>query len=126
MKRIFNNGIIFLLAGGFLLTTCHKDNFDLDRLSDEIEVQPELVAPLIYGTMTMSDITELFDTVEYIGEFEDGLIYLAYSDTLASVSAEEDVDLPDLETTEFYLESDTDIPIMLPVPVDDTFFLDTR
>ena len=126
MKRIFKNGIIFLLAGGFLLTTCHKDNFDLDRLSNEIEVQPELVAPLIYGTMTMSDITELFDTVEYIGEFEDGLIYLAYSDTLVSVSAEEDVDLPDLETTEFYLESDTDIPIMLPVPVDDTFFLARR
>jgi hypothetical protein len=125
MKRTLLYGIIFPLVGGFLLTTCQK-NFDPDRLSDEIEIQPQLVAPLLYGSMTMSDITELFDTVEYIGEFEDGLIYLAYSDTLVSVSAEEDVDLPDLETTEFYLESDTDIPIMLPVPVDDTFFLDTR
>ena len=46
MKRQLYYGIIFLLAGGMLLTTCNKDYFDLDKLSDEIELEPELVAPL--------------------------------------------------------------------------------
>ena len=126
MKRQLFYGFIFLLAGGFLLTMCHLDQFELDRLSDEIEVHPELVAPLIYGSLTMLDITELFDSVDYIGEFDDGLIYLAYSDTLVSVSADTAIVLPDLETSEFYLDTDTDVPVDLPVPVGDTFVLDTR
>jgi hypothetical protein len=126
MKRQFIYGILILLAGGFMLRTCNKENFDLDRLSDEMEFEPQLVAPLIYGSVTMSDLMELFDSIEYIDTLNDGLIYLAYKDTPVSVLADTAMALPELDAEEFYLESDVDIPVILPVPLDDTFFLAPR
>ncbi len=126
MKRNRIFGFIFLLAGVFLLTTCHKEAFDLNRLSDEVEIDPQLVAPLIYGSVTMSDITEMFDSVEYIGEFEDSLIYFAYSDTIVSVVAGEVLVMPEMDAVEVYLDSDSDFDIWLSVPVGDTAKIDTR
>jgi hypothetical protein len=113
MKRLFF-GICFLLPGFLLMNSCLKDNFDLDRLSTEVELEPELVAPLIYGSMSMLDITALFDSVSYIDEDPEGLIILVYGDTLVSVAADT-MELPDLETTEFYLEADVDVPVWIPV-----------
>jgi len=104
------------------MSSCMKDNFDLDRLSTKIELEPELVAPLVYGSMSMSDITELFDSVSYIDEDPEGLIILVYGDTLVSFSADT-MDLPDLETSELYLEADVDVPEWIP---EDTLKLPRR
>ena len=119
MRRHFIYGFVFLLLGAFL-TTCNKDYFDLDKLSDEIELEPQLVAPLVYGNMSLNNIVELFDSAGYIHEFEDGLIYLAYSDTAFAVSADTMVDVPDKLVTEYYIDSDIDIPIWLGSGVGDT------
>lgn len=126
MKRNRIFGFLFLLAGGLLLTTCQKEKYNLDRLSNEVEIQPQIVAPLIFGSMTMTDITELFDSVDYIGEFEDNLIYFAYSDTVVSVVAGDVLVLPEMDAVEVYLDSDSDFDIWLPVPVGDTANIDTR
>ncbi|MFH0757764.1 MAG: hypothetical protein V2B15_10795 [Bacteroidota bacterium] len=126
MKRNHNYGVIFLLAGSLLLTTCHKEAFDLNRLSDEVEINPQLVAPLIHGLVTMSDITEMFDSIEYIGEFDDSLIYFAYTDTIVSVVAGEVLEMPEMDAVEVYLDSDSDFDIWLSVPVGDTANIDTR
>jgi hypothetical protein len=86
MKRQLNYGFIFLLVGGFLLTTCHKDQFEMDRLSTEIELEPSIVAPLIYGSFDMSDLVEVMDSADYTLEDEDGVpFYLVYTDTIFSV-----------------------------------------
>jgi len=121
MKRLIFQ-ISFLVAGILLLSNCNKENFDLDRLSTELELQPELVAPLIYGSMSMSDITALFDSVSYIDEDPEGLIILVYGDTLISVAADTMI-VPDLETEEFYLEADVDVPEWIPI---DTLVLARR
>ncbi len=126
MKRNRIFGFIFLLAGGLLLTTCQKEKFNLDRLSDEVEIHPQIVAPLIFGSMTMTDITELFDSVDYIGEFEGNLIYFAYSDTVVSVVAGDE-----LSFLKWMRWKSTWIRIRiliswLPVPVGDTANIDTR
>jgi len=67
------------------LHSCQKEQFQLDKLSDEIEIHTDLVAPLIYGSMGMSEIVAEFDSSGYVGEFEDGLIYLTYADTISDV-----------------------------------------
>jgi hypothetical protein len=119
MKRLQLYGFIILLAAGFFLTTCQQELSQFDRISTEIEIEPQLVAPLIYGSVTMSEITELFDSVEYIGEFEDNLIYFAYSDTLISVSADTAMALQDtIQSEVIYLESDSDV--ILPIAPGDT------
>lgn len=76
---------IFLMAGGLILHSCQKEQFQLDKLSDEMEIHTDLVAPLIHGSMGMGEIAAQFDSSGYVGEFEDGLIYLTYADTVVNV-----------------------------------------
>lgn len=83
-------------------TSCQKEYFRLDKLSNEMEVRPHVVAPLIHGSMTMGDIVTLFDSAGYVNEFNDGLIYLAYSDTLLDLSADTLDLLPNNYFSEFY------------------------
>jgi hypothetical protein len=120
MKRHLFYGIIFLLAGGIILTTCNKEYFEFDRLSDEIELQPDLVAPLIHGSMSVQDLVEMFDSSGYAHEFDDGLIYLAYSDTLIEIMADTVVEVPDHLVTEAYINLDIDIPVWIGSAVGDT------
>ena len=88
MRRILKFGFWGLLVMTLVITSCHKEYFQLDKLSDEMEIRPHLVAPLIHGSVSMGDIVSEFDSSGYAGEFADGLIYLAYSDTLVNLSVD--------------------------------------
>jgi hypothetical protein len=122
MKRINRTSIIFaaFLALAAVLTTCHKEYFALDRLSDEIELEPELVAPVAYGSMTMEDIVERIDSMGYTEVDEEGLIYLVFADTGFSVMADTIVDIPDRLYSEYYIDSDVNTPAWLGSDVGDT------
>ena len=86
MKQHILFGILFLLAVSFVFTTCHKEYFELDRLSSQNELEPGLVAPLMYGSFTMEDLIEFLDSADYSMEDEAGLAYyLIYADTIYSV-----------------------------------------
>jgi hypothetical protein len=101
MRQINKYYVTCLLTGILFLTSCHKEYFEMDKLSREIEIQTDLVAPLIYGSMNMQDIVAKFDSSGYTGTFEDGLIYLTYSDTLVDVR----VDTLDLLFNKIFQES---------------------
>jgi len=73
------------LAGVLFLTSCNKEYFQLEKLSDEMEIRPDIVAPLIHGSLSMGDIVAQVDSTGYVGQFDDGLIYLTYADTLLDV-----------------------------------------
>ena len=100
MKRHLFYSITFLLVSGLMLNSCNKESFELNRLSDEIELQPSLIAPLIYGSMMIGDIVELVDSADSFNEFDDGLIYLAYMDTLVEIMADTMVEVPHMLVTE--------------------------
>ena len=51
MRQINNYYLVCLVTGILFLSSCHKEYFELDKLSDEIEIHTDLVAPLIYGSM---------------------------------------------------------------------------
>lgn len=91
---------VLVLIGGLFLHSCEKDQFQLKKLSDEIEIHTDLVAPLIYGSLGMGEIVAEFDSTGYVGEFEDGLIYLTYTDTIVDVK----VDTLDLVVDGLYTE----------------------
>jgi hypothetical protein len=97
---------MFMMAGGLFLHSCQKEQFQLERLSDEIEIQTDLVAPLIHGSMGMGEIVAQFDSSGYVGEFEDGLIYLTYADTLAEVMVDTLNLVVDGLYTELYIDAD--------------------
>ena len=82
MKQI-TFGLAILLTGALLITSCIQDNFNLDVLSDEMETEPTLVLPLIYGFFDMDDLAEVLDAEDYSLEDEDGeSYYLVYPDTI--------------------------------------------
>lgn len=113
MKPYLNYGVIFLIACGIFLTTCNKDYFELDKLSNEIELEPSLVAPLIYGSMTLNDIVERVDSLGFTRLDKDSLIFIVYEDTAFSVRADTIVEVPDKVNTEYYIDSDVNVPIWL-------------
>ena len=89
-----------------ILASCNKDNFDFDRLSTEIELEPEIVAPLAYGSVTMEDIIEMVDSMGYTRVDDAGYIYIVYSDTAFAIKADTVVEIPDKFITKYYIESD--------------------
>ncbi len=120
MKRNLFYRFIFLLATGIILTSCHREYFEFDKISDEFEIDPKLAAPLVYGSMSMKDIVERFDSTGYVGEFDDKLIYLAYSDNLVEVMADTLVEIPPHISTEIYLDPEIDAPIFIGSDIGDT------
>ncbi len=111
----------FLLVGGLLLTSCHKEYFQLDKLSDELELETDLVAPLIHGSLSLGDLVARFDSSGYTGEFEDGLLYLSYSDTLVDVMVDTLDLVPDGYYNELFIDAEIgDDPIYIGSAIGDT------
>ena len=128
MRKIIFYCTIFIMAGSLFLRSCQKEQFQLENLSDEIEIQTDLVAPLIYGSMGMAELVAEFDSSGYVGEFEDGLLFLTYSDTLVNVK----VDTLDLVIdglyNEIYFDADVseDPDFITRIPGDTIHFLKSQ
>lgn len=117
MNRPIYNKLLFIALGVFILGSCQNEYFQLDKLSDEIEIETDLVAPLIQGSLSMGDLVAWFDSSGYVGAFEDGLVYLSYADTLIEVM----VDTLDLMVDGLYAENYFDAEIG-----SDPFFLSSN
>lgn len=68
------------LVSSFLLTSCMTD-VDLTNVSDNLKIDQSLVLPLGEAGLTLEDILNQLDTIEYIGSEEDQ-IFVQYSDSL--------------------------------------------
>ena len=108
MKRLIF-GISLLLTIAWISRSCMKDNFDLDTLSKEMELSPDLVLPLIYGAFDMDDLVEVLDTGDYSQEDEEGeRYYLVFPDTIYSMD----------ETVDFSSDFNEDVVDYLQIRVD--------
>lgn len=109
-KRITHLILIsFIIAGGFVfLHSCQKSDLDLGKISDEMEFRPQLVAPLIYGSLSLEDIVNKADSSgEHISSYEDGLFYVMFSDTVMEKSIEDfDINIANQGFAELYVDSD--------------------
>jgi len=104
MRRRNIFGLVGIGLIAIAISSCQKEYLQFDKLSSEMVLEPNLVAPLVNGAMSMGDIVELFDSSGYAGEFEDGLIYLAYSDTFVNLTAESLDLVPTSYYSEYYLD----------------------
>jgi len=95
------------IAGVLLMlnvSSCtYLDQFKLDRLSTEVEFSPSLATPLAYGSFSIADVLAALDSTGFVDEYEDGLLYIYYTDTAYSVEASSLIDIPN-RTTETRLE----------------------
>lgn len=94
----------------FLFNQCMHDEFELDKLDSDIELNGSVLTPLAYGSLTVEDLISELDSSDYINTYPDGLLYLAYEDSLFSFIADELLTVPDQEFIEFFLKTNFDIP----------------
>ncbi len=87
---------IALLAGAILVLnqSCVEDEFDLDKLSGEVELKPSYSLPLGHGKLTMEDIAEPDDSLVFFDP--DGSIrFLIKEDSLFKFELSEIIEIPD-------------------------------
>ena len=114
MKRQYpirkNNLITFVSVLLVAITACVDSNYDLNRISDEIEITPGFAAPVVQGTLSLNDILKEISS-ENVGSFpDDSLIYITFSDDLFSNKASDVLDIPDQSFPAVYIASDITIP----------------
>ena len=106
-KKSIQKLAILLISGGIaLFNSCQKSDMDFNKLSDEIEINPSLAAPIAFGSLTLDDLVNKFDSSGYVDRYEDSLLYIAYSDTLFTYTAADAPQIPDQQFLEEYIESD--------------------
>ena len=121
MRRTIYHRIILILIGGLVLASCQNEYFQLDKLSSEMEIETDLVAPLIYGSLSIDDLVAWFDSTGYVNEFDDGLVYLSYADTMVDVMVDTlDLVIDGLYTEIFYDAEVASDPIFISSNVGDT------
>lgn len=120
-KRIRQLLVIFIIAGGAIIyNSCQKSDIDFTRISDEVELTPRIVGPVIYGDLSLDDVIRRIGS-DYVDTYDDSLIYISISDTLFNGSVSDIIEpIPDQDFVEIYIESDIVGPVWVATPVGDT------
>ncbi|MBI9054997.1 MAG: hypothetical protein JEY96_14330 [Bacteroidales bacterium] len=121
MNRFKFSGIIKLIMPILLIPLfiqCMHDEFDFDKLDDEMEIVFGILSPVAYGSLNMGDLISEFDSSSYISTDPDGLLLLTYQDSLISYVAGDLLEIPGQNFFEYFIESDFGFPVAPPV---DTF-----
>lgn len=74
--------VLPLVLVAFIIGTnsCVKDSFDFDRLSGDVHYEPSLAAPIAFGSLSMIDGLNTYDSVGRIRKNDDGFLSLYYFD----------------------------------------------
>jgi hypothetical protein len=110
--------IIFSIFTAILFTQCMQDEYNLDKLDDDIEIRLGVLTPLAYGTLNFGDIVSEFDSSGFISTDADGLLLITYADSLFSFKADDLLEIPSQDFFQFFIDSDFGLPAL---PILDTF-----
>src|SRR6478735_8164925 len=89
-----------------ILASCLDEN---DYKIDSVEVSPTVALPLVFGELSIQDLIKGEDSV-YVKVYPDDLVYLAYSQTLASQGIADLFDIPDKSLTRSFFVPPATIP----------------
>ncbi|MDA3952288.1 MAG: hypothetical protein PF485_01480, partial [Bacteroidales bacterium] len=101
-----NFKIIFSLFIIVVFTQCMRDEFDINNLDTDIEIRAGVLTPLAYGSLSFDNIISEFDSSSFISSDADGLLYITYSDSLFSFTANDLLEIPSQDFIEFFIEAD--------------------
>ena len=126
MSRKTHFSSIFFLFFVVVITSCVPDEFTKDYNTD-ILWEPAYNGPIAFGNFTLKDIlNEMLDDTTLdveIDEDSTNLYYVAYSDHIKSIRADEWIDIPDQNFPNVYFyRSSIDIPASELGPTGDTIY----
>ncbi len=79
----FFMGLLLLIT----VTGCIKDNFDFDKLSNNINWNPNIAAPAVYSHLTLRDLLRDYDMQHLFVEDSTHFLYLIYNKEVFSLPA---------------------------------------
>jgi len=87
--------IVSLFTLAIWTSSCYKDKFDLDKLSTNINWNPNVAVPAIHSSLTIRDLLADYDTNEVFIYDQTGFLFLMYHKQVFSVPASDYITLPD-------------------------------
>ena len=105
MKNIkwykFTSIVLILLIIMLGYNACVKDNFNYNKLTiNNVEWRPNIAVPVAFAFLNLRDLVQDYDSTELFVEDETGLLYLMYESRVASINAENLINISNQNYTE--------------------------
>jgi hypothetical protein len=116
-----NFSVVFLFL---FFNSCIKENVNLDKISDESQINGTISLPLAHGEFTMKDIIESQDSFSmvkyYTNPSMDSMLYMLYNTTILSKTAGDFVILKDQNFIKEIKCTDPGFPVSYPIAYKDS------
>ncbi|MDD3685382.1 MAG: hypothetical protein PHE56_01320 [Bacteroidales bacterium] len=90
---------VMLITIVMVVSSCVKDNFDLDKWDREIQYDASFAAPAVWGDIAFIDVIELYDSTGLLIENDEGYVSLQYKTKVSSDTVQSIIYLEDQHTT---------------------------
>lgn len=101
------SGKILIVIGLLsLLSSCVKDYFDFDKLSNQVDWNPNMAVPAVHSTLTIRDIIQDYDFQHLFIEDSTHFLYLVYNKQVFSLPAAQYVNIPNQTLSQSFTASD--------------------
>lgn len=116
------NKLVTVLIVSFFggLTSCFDSNYDINNISDEMELTPGIAMPLAHGSLSLDDLLTKMDSTNVIKQYEDSLLYVYYSADLFTKKAADLIKIPNQQFANFSIGPDIPAPFVIPGLIGDT------
>jgi hypothetical protein len=115
--------IVFSLVLLSILTSCIKDYFDFDKLSNHVDWNPNMAAPAVHSKLTLRDCCKIMMCNTYFVEDTSHFLYLIYNKQVFSLPAAHYVQIPNQSLSQSFSANDftsQGFPATSPVVVNKT------
>jgi hypothetical protein len=103
--------LLLLVLLGSTLHSCFKDDIDLGKVSERFEITPGIAMPVGYGSLTINDLLNRFDSTGFVREDSaTGLLMIVYDAQLLSYKASDIIEVPDQKFDQFFVRSEISLP----------------
>jgi hypothetical protein len=104
-----------------MLTSCFDSAYDINNISNEIELTPGVALPLAHGSLSIDDLLSQLDSTNIINTDPDSLLYIYYSADLFSYKATEVIKIDTNQNfPKFSIKPTIPAPFVIPGAIGDT------
>ncbi|NSW44479.1 MAG: hypothetical protein HPY79_01435 [Bacteroidales bacterium] len=88
------------------LTSCVKDYFDFDKVSNHVDWNPNVAAPAVHSKLTLRDLLQDYDVQHLFVEDTSHFLYLIYNKQVFSLPASQYVSIPNQSLSQNFSAND--------------------
>ncbi|MBN2681949.1 MAG: hypothetical protein JXR58_05540 [Bacteroidales bacterium] len=106
---------ILLVFFSLILSSCIKDELEMNKFSEDMDWNPNMALPLAKGSLSVRDLVMDYDNEELIEEDETGFLYLIYNKRILSYRADSMIKIPNQSFSDVFTAAADLNPSTVPV-----------